>query len=257
MTFYGIGKISSIYYITSIITSFTLTSGRRIPPEVAKAVLPATVLGYVLPSIAAALPFTTTSTISRRLAALIRLAPLSVSVLTTIISAAIRKLDRHRGPRAGKTPSQDEQEAEAVRDTYRTTDAVPLRTAYTVFFIAQAAHHILAAGRIALTSGATSCVAAVLGGEGAGPAGIAHSMARSPYLRSDLALYAGATLTYGLYTVWDLRRRGYATGRETRKAALGVVAGQVLVGPGATLVGLWWWREGVLAGLVHPEGVSY
>ena len=42
---------------------------------------------------------------------------------------------------------------------------------------------------------------------------------------------------------------GYITTAKARNAVLTVTAGQVLVGPGATCVGLWSWREDVIASL--------
>lgn len=58
-----------------------------------------------------------------------------------------------------------------------------------------------------------------------------------------------ALCSHNIYCIWDLRRRGYVTTGRAVKAALGIVAGQVIYGSGATWTGLWVWREGAISGL--------
>lgn len=74
------------------------------------------------------------------------------------------------------------------------------------------------------------------------------------FVKYDFAFAAGAILLWGLYSVWEVRRAGFTTTREAVAAAVAVVVGQVLVGPGATYAGLWWWREGQWAREAILEG---
>ncbi len=57
---------------------------------------------------------------------------------------------------------------------------------------------------------------------------------------------SGPILINSLYTVVHMRQIGYATTMQAIKAATAVISGQVLVGPGATLLAVWFWREGKL-----------
>lgn len=70
-------------------------------------------------------------------------------------------------------------------------------------------------------------------------------------LQSSLTTFKYSTFVFGLYTVWDLRTRGYITNREARWAALTYTLGFGLVGAGADYTGLWYWRECVLHRTSH------
>lgn len=67
------------------------------------------------------------------------------------------------------------------------------------------------------------------------------------FLQYDMAVSAAALIAYELFSVWKLRQMGYVTTRCAALAALGVAAGQLTIGPGATWAALWSWRENVLA----------
>lgn len=213
----------------------------------AKAVLPATVLGYVLPAALMSLVPMTATGVSRShfniQSSVIHaffLGPATVAALTTLISSAMRHVQRKAGkggPR-GETMPED-------KTSYQTQDALDafysLRSAYAVSFAIQATQHLCTIARnlIQAPRGQRSVVA------------VLRNLLTYPALprqkHSSLALYSVSTLGFGLYTVWELRRRGKVTGRDAKRTAAGVLAGQVLFGPGATYAGLWWWREGVLA----------
>ncbi|ROV97498.1 hypothetical protein VPNG_08697 [Cytospora leucostoma] len=250
----GIEKIAPIYYLLAIATGDTTTADRRVAPETAVAVLPATLLAYVLPgALMAALPLTATE-VSRSIftpqilvSYAFFLAPITVPLLTTAISKAVSWFTRRRGRHGSRTQAAGFR-TKAVVDKSCDGEGrqyfpeIPrLRTAYAVAFAIQAAQHIYTVTRTYLLSctGQLSLVA------------VLRNLLTKPTVPgqeyASIALYAGATLGFGLYTVWDIRRRGYTTDRVASKAALGVVAGQVLVGPGAAYAGLWWWGEGVLA----------
>ena len=69
------------------------------------------------------------------------------------------------------------------------------------------------------------------------------------FFPADLAIAFTTWLIGNIYSIWDLRCFGYIKTRDGVICALSVVAGQILVGPGASWAGLWHWREGVIAGL--------
>ncbi|KAK2604067.1 hypothetical protein N8I77_007026 [Diaporthe amygdali] len=254
----GIERIAPIYYLFSMTTGDSLSSpeGQAVPSEVAKAILPATILGYVVPTALISLvPLTATGVslsifnIQSAVAYAFFLAPVSVPFLTTLISSMIRyyhpKLDP--GSRSNK-PTSEMGRTSGKQDSNRRLSS--LRTAYVVSSVIQAAQHIYTVTcNFKKTPKSQRRLTAVLSGLLTYPI-----VPGQKY--STLALYAGATLGFGLYTIWDLRRRGMITNTDTKKAAVGAITGQVLFGPGATYAGLWWWREGVLARVATSSGNS-
>lgn len=245
----GIERIAPIYYLFSMATwgSGPSVEGQNIPPEVAEAVLPATLLGYVLPAALTILvPLTATGVsqshfnIQSSVVYSFFLAPVTVPVLTTLISRALwyvhRKVDLvgqvDKATPEARRSSQNRDSVDVLRS---------LRLAYAVSFAIQAVQHIYTIARnVIQTPGGQRSPSAAVGSL------LTHPMVPGQKY-SSLALYADATLSFGLYTVLDLRRRGMATKTDARRLSIGVLAGQVLFGPGATYAGLWWWREGVLA----------
>ena len=221
--------------------------GHIMPPEVAEAALPATLLGYVIPAALIGLvPFTATG-VSRSLLNMQSCviysfisAPVTVPVLTNLISRVRRYV--HRKVEPGRQADKATPEAGRPSLGRDSLDVLrSLRLAYAVSFAIQAAQHLYTV---------TRNIIQMPGGQWSLTAGVG-SLLTNPAIPGQrypsIVLYAGATLGFGLYTVWELRRRGMASNTDTTRAAVGVLAGQLLFGPGATYAGLWWWREGVLA----------
>lgn len=250
----GIERIAPMYYLLSMATwgSEPSAEGQNMTPKVAKAVLPATLLGYVLPvALTSLVPLTATGVsqshfnIQSSVVYSFFLAPVTVPVLTTLISRVLSYVHR----KVDLVGQVDKATPEARRSS-QSGDSVDvlrsLRLAYAVSFAIQAVQHIYTITRnVIQTPGGQRSLNAAVG-----------SLLTYPLVPgqkySSLALYAGATLGFGLYAVWDLRRRGMVTNTDTRRSTIGVLAGQVLFGPGATYAGLWWWREGVLAKIATP-----
>lgn len=248
----GISEIAPLYYAASAVFGDTSSTGRKVPDEVASAVLPATMLGYVAPYAAwFLLPRSILSEQGRQsLIAWSQFAPFYVSALTAGISAVQRwRAARHRKPAAPGSVQEHEDGVRAVRARYSTSEAGTLKKAYAAAFVAQAVPHAIGLGRALLRL--SQSLAAAAGALRWGHAPSSPSRALLVLESWDLVLYGGASLAYGLYTVWSLRRKGFVNDGEAKKAAAGVVAGQVLFGPGATHTGLWWWREEVLARMVR------
>lgn len=249
---FGISEIAPLYYAASMVFGDTSSTGRKVPDEVASAVLPATMLGYVAPYAAWFLPRSVLSERGRQsLVAWSQFAPVYVSALTVGISAARRWLAaRHRTPAAPGSRQEHEEGVRTVRARYSTSEAGTLKKAYAAAFVAQAVPHAIGLG-CAVLGTTQSLAAAVAGGLRPGLVSSSPSYALLVLESWDLVLYAGASLAYGLYTVWNLRRKGFVDDGEAKKVAASVIAGQVLFGPGATHTGLWWWREEVLARMVR------
>ena len=106
-----------------------------------------------------------------------------------------------------------------------------LKSAYDLAFAVQAFVHVATLGFLALQPNA-SAPSVMLGSLGV----------LQPHGVQSFA----AGLVYQLYSVWEMRQNGFVTTLDAAKAVLGVVAGQFLVGSGATWARLWSWRETVL-----------
>lgn len=245
----GIERIAPIYYLFSMASGDSASSreDQSMPPEVAEAVLPATLLGYVLPATLISLvPLTATGVsqssfnIQKSVVYAFYLAPITVPVLTTVLSKVMRYVRRSAEPSRGRDKAAPEaRQSPEVRES---SDVLrSLRSAYAVSFAIQAAGHLYTIARAVLQApGGRGSLAAAVGS-------LLTYSAVPGQQYSSLSLYAVATLGFGLCMVWNLRRRGIVTNTDTRRSVIGVLAGQVLFGPGATYAGLWWWREGVLA----------
>ncbi|POS74886.1 FAD binding domain-containing protein [Diaporthe helianthi] len=246
----GIEGTAPMCYLYSMATwdAENLSEEYTIPLEVAQAVLPATLLGYVLPAALMSLVPLTATGISRTffniqssvVYAFIS-APVAVPLLTKLVSSVTRQVKRKASGKGDKAAIPRDKRPYPAQDALETVQS--LKSAYGVSFAIQATQHLYTIARILIqTPRGQRSFAAVVGN--------LFTCTAVPRQRfSSLALYSVATLGYGLYTVWELRRRGMVSGRDAKRAAAGVLAGQVFFGPGATYVGLWWWREGVLAKL--------
>ena len=65
----------------------------------------------------------------------------------------------------------------------------------------------------------------------------------------DFLVFFSATLLFCVVAMWDLKRVG-RTRVSLFKAMGAIVLGTLVVGPAATFVGVWAWREGVMARVV-------
>lgn len=258
---FGIDKVAPVYYI------FTIVAGsrdlelagdpHRVDPDVAKAVLPATILGHVLPvALLSSLPMTATEvsrscfTAQSIVCHLFYFSPIAVSALTTMGSQAIKWFRRKFGSEMSTHAGGPEPlPAEESHDQHG-QEVPALKTAYAVAFGLQAFKHLSTAAwvlrsyrdamsRIPALSVVTSALGKLLerpgGATTVGPLGWGY--------------YKLATVLFGLHTAWDLRRRGYTTTDETVRAVVLFSGLLGLCGTGAGYAGLWYWREGVLDGL--------
>ncbi|KAF2138917.1 uncharacterized protein K452DRAFT_320584 [Aplosporella prunicola CBS 121167] len=238
----GIGKVAPLYFLASVYTTstpiYTRTTGRPLPSSVAKAITPALCLGYVIPTVLMFTPIADTSLWQTMVAAW-QPYPVYVALLTYVIAWAVRRIEGH-------PPLETEM--------YAQKDLTPLQVSYGFAFFATATVHICTFFHIYATPGVSlaSVFANLPNPFGPSVAALTStSEALSLFFKFDLLLYVAAVMIWCLYSVYELRRLGYVLTGQATKAALAVLAGQVLVGPAATYVGLWSWRENVIAGQVR------
>ncbi|CAH0023459.1 unnamed protein product [Clonostachys rhizophaga] len=238
----GIGRIGPLHAALQAVFTHERPTGRHVPVETAKALIPAITLGYVIPTI---MVFARTpNTVAWQHAlALWQFAPPLVGLLTRGISSLLKSYQRG----IGKSEEDDKDGLER----YKNTDVPILNSVYTYAFAAQATVHI----------------ASMLYAWAHPELSIFKTFFQVPnpfkpdwnlptvgaklgvFFKYDMLLASAASIASGLYSIWDLRRLGYVETKDALIAGASTIAGQLLVGPGATWAGLWYWRENRLAGL--------
>ncbi|KFA74418.1 hypothetical protein S40288_03978 [Stachybotrys chartarum IBT 40288] len=243
--FVGFGRVAPFHGVLAALATHKMPTGRAIPQEVAQSLIPALIVGYMIPTAMAFMP-TPSVAAWQNWIFLSLFAPFLFSLATFWLSSFKRW--------ANQRPLTAEEKEASEFDRYRRLDIPALRTTYRFAFIIQAAVHILTV-LYSYTHPELSVVDTFL-------------TLRNPFGASwttaSLVLKAGSLFKYNmatgvlamvisnLYSVWELRRHGYITTSEALLLAARVAASQVFVGPGATYVSLWEWREDKLITL-GPE----
>lgn len=245
----GIETIAPIYYLFSMASwdSAPYAEGETMAPDMAKSFLTTTLMDYaLLAALVSSIPLTATG-VSRSILNFEKAVVVTFALTPAFLPwfAVFRpRLKRYVDRKFGRSARADKS-APNTTDSYQSRDSFivfgSLKLSYAVIFAVQASQHLytIACNFIRMPRGQRSLITA------AGSLLANPIVPRNKY--SSIALFAGATLGFELYTVWELRRRGMVSNTEATIPAAGVLAGQVLFGPGATYAGLWWWREGVLA----------
>ncbi|KAK3987578.1 hypothetical protein QBC44DRAFT_399988 [Cladorrhinum sp. PSN332] len=222
-------------------------AGRRVDPEVAQALIPALTVGYLLPALMKLSPISWEHHVNFWDHPICHSWVLLFPFLTVLFSAFFRwsgrflsAVRRQRIITAAGSESQKNSEPKPHLGLYKSDDLMLLQAAYGFTFLTTTAAHFLILRDhcflhlIQISQPITSAKLALTLMDGV----------------SKLPLAAlGAVICHSLLWVWELRCMGYVTDREATRAALLVTVGQVVVGPGATLVALWSWRESLIAGL--------
>lgn len=252
MSIFGRGQVVPAQAILSAVFNAILPTGRIVPTEVACALIPAIILGYIIPTALLFAPNVDYST-WQNWVALWQFAPPAFNVVTYLLSSLLRQrkpeAEHHGQGYQGYPP-----------DFYDRRELPALRYVYTFAFAVQATAHISALlycwthpnltilgtlfGLERLTTGTWRLKS--------------FSSNVAAFITYDMAISMAAIVGSNLYTVWGLRSAGYIVTRTTIKAFLGVVAGQFLVGSGATWAGLVYWQEEVIADLSKKtkDGIS-
>lgn len=228
---FGIGMVAPLYFLLSMYTGsrkiYTRTTGRAIHSTVAKGLLPAVLLGYVIPALAMFIPHD--SNISKQNTIAFWLAsPVYVAGLTWVFSRVVERIS------SKPTASLD-------WELFGNKDLVPLQAGYAMVIAATTATHLCSI--LYARSNASVSLVPTVGAVG-------ENGGIYDWFKYNMVLYFAAILVWCLYSVFELRRLGYVTTEKAMKAAVAVLVGQVTVGPGATYAGLWAWREDVIASLV-------
>ncbi|KAH6887442.1 FAD binding domain protein, partial [Thelonectria olida] len=228
----GICRALPLLALLTASLPFDAPAGRFVSHDVGKSLVPALTCGYIFPT----LFMLASSAISGGVyesTGLLQMVPLflpiSMAAFSSVFKWCQRKIQK------------------SYLDRYSASDVPVLQFAYGFAFAIQATAHLSTLSYY-LYFHPEMCDAILLGLSPPIESGMGLQLL-SCFPRSDVTLTIATITVYSLYAVWDLRRSGYMTTRDTIMASLCVTLGQVTVGPGATWAGLWSYREGVISGL--------
>lgn len=244
----GIGRIAPLYGILNALQSREDPGGRSVRPAVARALLPALILGYVMPTVMMFAPTSNTANWQDWMA-LWQAAPVLFSLFTFIFSFALGQWQKLVGP----VEKKGDKEAEERRmfERYEDKDVPILKSVYTYAFWTQATVHICV---FAYTFFHPHLSFSTLFWNLPNPMEMEWtitdvSILAKVFFQYDMVTALAAIVMFNVYTLFNLRRQGMITTFTALKAVMAVLLGQLLVGPGATWSGLWYWREGIISGL--------
>ncbi|KAJ0116051.1 hypothetical protein J7T55_004996 [Diaporthe amygdali] len=267
MQIQGIFRMAPLYTMLAVFEGFDLSPGRFVRPAVAKALIPALMLGYILPTILMLLP-TSNVPVLQTYCAIWQPSPAFVTVLVSVFSRVISWWDRlsEQNDKKDDKAIEEKQKTKADQkkqqqpenydlpmeeslERYKNPDLPILQTAYSVLFWLQAIAHISTAIYTYFHPDLTiKELFFGLKDPFAADWGLTDPVdAMMAFLQYDMAVSCAALLAYELFSILKLRQMGYVTTPHAALAVLGVAAGQLTVGPGATWAALWSWREDVLA----------
>lgn len=232
----GIGLIAPLYFLVSTFASRSFSyfspATRTIPTSTSKVFLPALMIGYIIPTTMLLLPIGGQE-IRQAVLALWQPAPVYVSLLTLFFSKAIETTKRFQ--RKGLS--------ESIKDV--DGDSHHLKIVYKVTGMMSACFHVsiilsciisteLSLPRVFVPRDSFAPVARI--GDGV-----------FIFFQNDFLMMAVSTLLWCWASMWDLYRVGMSDVSPITAAGIILVLG-VMVGPGATVAVVWFWREHAMTG---------
>jgi hypothetical protein len=238
MNFTGIGMVAPVYFLISIWTSstgsYTNGIGRNVPENVAQAIVPAIFLGYVVPTLLMFTPWFPRAYL-QELTAMWQFATVFVSIFLTALATGFSQQKQKSSSSTGAFSPE----------MYSRRGIPHLIKAYKITFAFSLLYHIFTIALVLFTHNPALSFSRLLFPNQNLPEQDLNGFAAEmfTFLKWDFTFSATALFLYGLYSLYELRRRGLVTTQQAVSACGCFVAAQVLVGPGAAIVGLWWWRE--------------
>ena len=207
---FGICRTAPLYYLVSIFSGIcTDRVSRSVPVEAAQAIIPATSLGFILPTILLFMRFEEKNMLQQNFVALWLPHPIYCSLLVVIIAAAIRLFTNSKVTFATDAANRSEDKG-AEQDVDR--DVGPLRQAYVFAFAVMAIGHIALLLFIFYRSGLTFANIFF------NPLKILSNWMKSEesiaaffLLKYDMLIYVSAQFIYSVYVVVELRSKCRAT----------------------------------------------
>ncbi|KAJ5094293.1 hypothetical protein N7456_010154 [Penicillium angulare] len=227
----GIGFIAPLYFAISLFVSrranFFIQPGRYVPA--AKFILPALVIGFIVPTILIFFPFKD-PIIHQGIIAFWQPAPLLVSCLTMIFAIAETMISSALGWKKDYSRSPN-------------NDVPHLKMIYQATGLVSACLHLsLIIG--CLLSAELSLTRLFFPENSFAPVNTLGDGV-FVFFQNDFLLVTAACLLWFLLSIWDMNRSGLSD-IDLRVALSTLVVGYVVIGPGATAATVWLWREKVM-----------
>lgn len=237
---FGLGIVLPLYVLVFFYSSegiaYWMPAERCIPQSASKAILPSLILGFLVPSVLMVLLGPESGYLQEAIA-FWQITPILVSPLSALFS----KLQAPGSLKNGEVPVED----------YQGLDLPHLRRLYDVLFFISAAVHVAVLGFLGLSSGTTIIGAFVPMNPGSPVSSLAAGM--KIFFQFDLLLVVFTIFVWVVLNIGEMKRVGIIKS-PLLKAIVGLLLGFLLVGPGATILAFWEWREEVMArpGLKNP-----
>jgi len=212
------------------------TPSRQLPLPYARSLVPALLLGFLLPTITIYLPFDDPGLmIKQALTAFWQVTPLLVNLMLHFLQPFF---SASSSPPARKTADSDAE-----------TDATYVKRLYGICFVTSAAAH-LGIVSLRLLDPKLSLIRVFLPKTELLPGSAAETL--HFIFQWDYLLIFAASMLWACVAVHDLDVAG-RTDVSLVQLGTAVVAGSVIFGPAATVVGAFWWREDKLRQEVKPR----
>ncbi|KAF7557439.1 hypothetical protein G7Z17_g749 [Cylindrodendrum hubeiense] len=231
----GIGFFMPLYYAVytwiSDVEPYWWPLRRAVPLQNAKVLLAASLIGYFLPTILMFFPWGS-SEAAQYTETFWQPSPIYVPLLSTALGAVYRFLNPDRPgektcPRAKDKPA----DVALLKQVYAVTGILGVLLHWYVLFGTLNSHYV-------------SLVSVFVPDFSLYPMPLADG-AHNIFL-VDFWGFVVASYVWCVAAVWDLKRVGRTTANVT-KAGLVILAAHFLLGPGAAMSAVWYWREEVMA----------
>ncbi|OJD27062.1 hypothetical protein ACJ73_01550 [Blastomyces percursus] len=241
---FGIAIIGPLYYaayvLTSSSTNYWWPVSRQVPTSYAKALLPALLLGYLLPTLLFLYHEYSGHRLIEAMSLIWKPAPIYINIILGLLSALHVKVY----PDSPRTPPADKP----------MPDLPFLNRVYLLVFSVSALTHIFTlsaalAPRYLGISIADIFIPLITGG--LQPFSVPETRICTIWLVEFWIFWTATTVWYVL-AVWDMDRVGRAR-VNIGVAAGAVVMGTIIVGPGATAAAVWYWREEKMAKVLFKK----
>lgn len=230
---FGLGLVLPVYvlafYRSSSRTAYWMPPERFVPHSFSKAIIPALVLGFIVPSALMAASTTFTREYDQEVVAFWQISPALTSWVAESISGTLS------GPNKGAAGGK-----KAPLEDYQGLDLAGLKRLYNVLFVVASAAHTAILLALVWTPGLSVVDAFVPVAPGRPVADIAEGL--GIFLKFDLLLVVASMLVWCLINIVEMRRVGSVGVSFFRGFGL-LMAGCVFLGPGAAFVAFWKRRE--------------
>ncbi|KKY13272.1 putative fad binding domain protein [Diplodia seriata] len=233
---FGLATVLPLYVLVFFNASqgvaYWMPAERCVPQSVSKVLLPALILGFLLPSVLMVVLGAESQYIQEVIAAW-QLTPVLVSPLSVVLS---KLQSRPASLKESNAPVED----------YQGLDMPHLKRLYDVLFFISAAVHVTVLAVLGLSSDMSIAGAFVPVQPTSPVSTVAAGM--KIFFQFDLLMTAFTMFVWLVLNVWDMKRVGIVALPALKTVGV-LLLGNLLVGPGATLVAFWKWREETMA---HP-----